>query len=190
MVDDMSHGRSASAEVGGGDGSAPARLSPSNVFHVLQNGRRRATLRHLADRGESVEIGALAEHVAAVEEGCTPENVSADARRRVYVSLHQTHLGTLSERGIARYERGTVTPGPALDQFEPYLFERRRLPWKQFVRIGGLGWVMGTLVTLTTARYLPLSTVAVLSLLVGVGAAAATRVTRLVRTSTEPTGER
>lgn len=180
----MRHSRPASEAVTTEGDSAPGRLPPSDVYHVLRNERRRTVLRHLAEQDDSVEVGDLAEHVAAVEVGCPPGEVPADARRRVYISLHQTHLGTLADYGVLGHERGTVTAGPALAQFEPHLFDERRFPWGQLARFGGLGWVGGSLVTVTTVRYLPPSTVAVLSVLVGVAVALATRLPR--STTTDP----
>lgn len=169
----MGSSRSALAGDGESASAAATELPASTVHHVLRNGRRRATLRHLAARDGPVAVGDLAEHVAATEVGCAPAAVPADARRRVYVALHQTHLGTLADHGVVRHERGTVTAGPALAQFEPFLLEKRRFPWDELARFGGLGWVAGSLATAASLRYLSLPTVATLSVLMGVAAAVA-----------------
>ena len=100
-------------------------LDKDALFHILQNGRRRAVLRYLLahnDR-ETFKIGDIAEAVAAWETDLTIQEVTASQRKRVYVSLYQHHLPKLASHGVIEYDssRGTVDPTPRIDRFEPYL---------------------------------------------------------------------
>lgn len=103
----------------------PTRISKDDVFHLLQSPRRRAVLRYLLEQEDTAafEMRALAEAVAAWEHDTTVRQLHSDERQRVYVSLFQSHLPTLSEHGAIEYDqsRGTIRPGPMLAVFEPYL---------------------------------------------------------------------
>jgi hypothetical protein len=70
------------------------------VLQALANERRRRVIRLLADAGVGTELdkGTLSERIAALETGeCPP---AAQARRRVYTSLHQNHGPTLADAGL------------------------------------------------------------------------------------------
>jgi cobalamin biosynthesis protein CobD/CbiB len=51
----------------------------------------------------------LSEQIAAWENNEAIEEVTADERRRVYVSLHQTHLPRMDEAGVLQYENSRDT---------------------------------------------------------------------------------
>ncbi|WP_372911722.1 hypothetical protein [Salinigranum sp.] len=121
------------------DGSATARphekptgtdaeeFGPDEVFHLLQNQRRRDVLRVLRDVDETVEMSDVAEQVAAWEHDTTVEALTSSQRQRVYISLYQRHLPKLDDAGVIDYEqsRGRVTPRPRADSVGRYLEPRR-----------------------------------------------------------------
>jgi hypothetical protein len=121
------------------DGSATARphekptgtdaeeFGPDEVFHLLQNQRRRDVLRVLRDVDGTVEMSDVAEQVAAWEHDTTVEALTSSQRQRVYISLYQRHLPKLDDAGVIDYEqsRGRVTPRPRADTVGRYLEPRR-----------------------------------------------------------------
>jgi hypothetical protein len=97
-------------------------LARDEIFHLLQNQRRRLVLRYITEH-DAVEMRAVAEHVAAWENDTTVERLTSDARQRVYIALYQSHLPKLDESGVIEYDRnrGTIEPCAPLRQLEPYL---------------------------------------------------------------------
>lgn len=105
--------------------SDPAEIERDDAFHLLSNARRRAVLRYLLESEEAAELGTLAEHVAALENGCETDELSSDDRKRVYISLYQGHMPKLAKHDLVDYDqaRGTVEPNRLIEAFEPYLDE-------------------------------------------------------------------
>ncbi len=93
-----------------GDDSTPTELTQDTVFSVLSNERRRQVLRYLHEDGEGSTIRELSQQLAAWENGVPTEVVTYKQRKRVYTSLHQTHLPALADAGVVDYDRdrGTV----------------------------------------------------------------------------------
>ncbi|UPM42892.1 DUF7344 domain-containing protein [Halocatena salina] len=104
------------------DAVGPA-LGPDRIFEVLKNQRRRRTLQYLIERDNPVTIGALAEHIAALENDTTESALTSRERKRVYVGLYQCHLPKMDDTGVVEFNkaRGTISLGPTFEQFEPYL---------------------------------------------------------------------
>lgn len=102
---------------------SPSELPADDIYHILQTKRRRDVLRYLRDADGPVRLRDLAERVAAWEQETTVEHLSSDERQRVYISLYQSHLPKLDNRGIVEYDkdRGRVEATPLAAQFEPYL---------------------------------------------------------------------
>jgi len=99
-------------------------LEADDVFHLLQNQRRRLALRYLRDAEEdTVRMRDLAEQVAAWEHDTTVALLSSRERQRVYIPLYQNHLPKLAKQGVIDYQqsRGVVTRLDAADQLDPYL---------------------------------------------------------------------
>ncbi|WP_247731179.1 DUF7344 domain-containing protein [Halovivax limisalsi] len=92
------------------------------LYDVLANQRRRFALYYLKRHPEGVTLGELTERVAAWEDGCTPEDVSSEQRKRVYTALQQSHLPSLEEASIVTYDedRRFVEPTEALATIECY----------------------------------------------------------------------
>lgn len=93
-------------------------LSPTRIFSLLADDRRRHTMRYLARTVGAVAIGEVAEEIA-LREG----DLTRDRYERVVTGLFHTHVPLLSEAGLIRYdpEREVVTRLPAADQLSPYL---------------------------------------------------------------------
>ena len=76
----------------------------------------------IADDGAST-VGEMAEHIAAVENDTTVQQISSYERKRVYVGLYQNHLPMMDNVGVLEYDknRGTVQLRACATQLEPYL---------------------------------------------------------------------
>ena len=90
-------------------GDTGGQFSEQTVFHLLRNQRRRYALHYLKREQAPVEMGDLVDQVAAWENGTTPDAVDDDERQRVYVSLFQSHLPRMEERGIVRIDEESRT---------------------------------------------------------------------------------
>ena len=97
-------------------------LPKDDLFHLLQNSRRRAVLRYLRGREGPVRMRDVAEQVAAWENDTTVAALRSDERQRVYVALYQSHLDTLADAGVIEYDksRGVLEPRPLLDRVAAY----------------------------------------------------------------------
>ena len=98
-------------------------LSQAELFDVFSNARRRMAVRYLKTHNGSCDLAPLVEQVAAWENDVDPENVTRAQRRRVYISLYQTHLPMLEEHGIVDWEPDAhaIELLPNEKTFEPYL---------------------------------------------------------------------
>jgi len=116
------------------------QLPLDHVFEILKNERRRTVLHYLSDRGETVSLGELAEHVAAVENGTTVAQVTSNERKCVYVGLYQCHLPKMDDMDIVEFNqnRGRISLGPNAAQLYEYLDELGDVdrPWPLYY--GGL----------------------------------------------------
>ena len=116
------------------------QLPLDHVFEILKNERRRTVLHYLSDRGETVSLGELAEHVAAVENGTTVAQVTSNERKCVYVGLYQCHLPKMDDMDIVEFNqnRGRISLGANAAQLYEYLDELGDVdrPWPLYY--GGL----------------------------------------------------
>jgi len=78
--------------------------SRNEVFDAVKNLRRRYVIYYLQRYGSPVELGELAEQVAAWENDTTVGEVSPSERKSVYSALHQTHLPRLQTAGVVHYD--------------------------------------------------------------------------------------
>lgn len=76
---------------------------PITVFDAARAWRRRRAIEILADNPDGIDLGTLAEEIAAREHG-GEENVNATERKRVYVGLYQHHIEKLEKAGLAVVE--------------------------------------------------------------------------------------
>lgn len=81
----------------------------ATIFKVLRNRRRRYVLHYLKQRQETVPVGRIAEQIAAWENGTAVEAVTPEERKRIYISLLQSHLPTLDEANMVVFEENEST---------------------------------------------------------------------------------
>jgi len=112
------------------------QLSQDEVFEVLKSPRRRYALYYLRREGGETELSDLTEQVAAWENETTLAALTTEQRKRVYISLYQTHLPKLDEADIVDYDRdaGVVRLGDRASDLNLYLGEvsRERFPWDRY----------------------------------------------------------
>lgn len=131
--------------------TSDTELTQDDVFEILSSPRRRYLLYHLRQRQEPVELTTLAEHVAAWENGVDTEDLTTQERKRVYVSLYQTHVPKLDDAGIVEYdsESGMVALTQRAQRIDSYLGEDDAIQW-QLIYVG-LAVVGSVLLFLTLA---------------------------------------
>ena len=115
-------GAAASSEASD-SGEEGSRLPKDELFHLLQNERRRRALQYILDRGDTVDMREIAERLAAIENDVDVAELTSAQRKRVYVSLYQCHLPKLDEAAVIDYDkdRGRIEPTRRITQLEPYL---------------------------------------------------------------------
>ena len=113
-----------------------AELTEDDLFDVLSNRRRRYAVHLLEREGDPIRLGAMAEQIAAWENGIDPHAVSCAQRKRVYTALQQIHLPQMDEAGIVEFDdrSGVVEPTDAMDAMDVYvdLVEGRDVPWSGY----------------------------------------------------------
>ncbi|MBX0323135.1 hypothetical protein EGH21_08855 [Halomicroarcula sp. F13] len=143
-------------------------LDDGAIFDVLRNERRRATLSVLPP-DESVSVSSLAEQVAAIENDTTPESLTERQRKRVYVSLHQSHLPKMDDLGIVAFDReaATVSLGPAGDDVGRYVdgvaTSRAWYRYYAAIALAGLGLLLAQTALLPAASTTPVAVVVLLA---------------------------
>ena len=106
-----------------GDASSDeCTIETDEVFHLLQNSRRRAVVQYFTTHDEPISLSDLADEVAAREYETTVEDVTDDQHQRIYIALYQSHLDKLDGHNVVEYdtENKTVAPGPALHELCGY----------------------------------------------------------------------
>ncbi|WP_435362202.1 DUF7344 domain-containing protein [Haloarchaeobius sp. DFWS5] len=98
-------------------------FTKDDMFHLLQNRRRRDVLRYLQGVDDPVRMRDIAEQVAAWEHDTTVQRLTSKERQRVYIALYQSHLPALDEQGVIDYnqDRGIVERCELADELDPYL---------------------------------------------------------------------
>jgi hypothetical protein len=116
--------RSESTDAGGPPSTNDdANIGLDEIFGVLKNRRRRGVLRYLSENSEQLDLGTLAEQIAARECGKDVSQITSQERTRVYVGLYQCHLPKMADTGAISYNRsrGRIEPGPNFGLFDRYL---------------------------------------------------------------------
>lgn len=130
VIGETDHNTTAGAE------TSKPELNRDDVFDVLSNPRRRYSIHVLRSSEDEVELGEMAEQVAAWENDTSVESVSSDQRKRAYTALQQRHLPRMDEMDVVEFDRraGTIAPADALDEFDIYLevVEGRDVPWSEY----------------------------------------------------------
>jgi len=111
-------------------------LSTDEAYDILSDQRRRYAIHHLKQLDTAVSVQDLAEQVAAWENEKPIEQLNSQERKRVYISLYQSHLSTLDDEGIVEYdeENGMVSLTDAADDLNIYfeVVAGDDIPWSIF----------------------------------------------------------
>lgn len=117
-------------------GTESEAVSNDQLYDLLADTRRRYALHYLKQSAEPVDVGELAEHVAAWENDKPVEELSSQDRKRVYISLYQSHLPTLDENGLVDYDddRGRVELTETMADVDIYMeiVPDESIPWSYF----------------------------------------------------------
>ncbi|MCU4741440.1 DUF7344 domain-containing protein [Natronoglomus mannanivorans] len=118
-------------------------LPKGEIFEVLRNQRRRYVLQYLKQDGRAVELGDLAQQVAAWEYETTLEEVTPAQRKRVYTTLQQTHLPKMDESGILSFDsdRGIIESTTRTQDISIYLeiVPGREFAWRElYLSLGAI----------------------------------------------------
>lgn len=84
--------------------SEPAEIPLDVVFDILSNERRRHVLRYLHTESPSTTLGDLAEYIAAIENDKPESALSSTERKRVYISLYQSHLPKMDTADVIDFD--------------------------------------------------------------------------------------
>lgn len=114
-------------------GSSEEKLSKDTIFDILSNPRRRYALYYLRQESGPIKLTKLAEHVAAWENETDVDSLENQERKRVYVSLYQTHIPKLADAGLVHYDEdaGTVELASRATAIDDHLSEpENSIPWQ------------------------------------------------------------
>lgn len=119
-----------------GGRATPETLTTDEALQLLSNKRRRYALHYLERNGPQVELGDLAETVAAWETGRTLQEIDSTDRKRVYTSLQSHHLPKMADQAIVEYDErsGIIGLTDQADELDIYLevVEGKDVPWSQY----------------------------------------------------------
>ncbi|MEY7848942.1 hypothetical protein AB7C87_07010 [Natrarchaeobius sp. A-rgal3] len=121
------------------------RSNRGKIFDLLSNHRRRYAIHYCKREGEAVELGDLAEHVAAWELDKEIEELTSAERKRVYTSLQQTHLPTLAEAEMVEFDDRTIELTEKAQELEVYLdiVPGDSIPWgTYYLGLAAFGFVV------------------------------------------------
>lgn len=112
------------------------------TFDLLSNHRRRYVL-HYCQHGEKpVTLSELAEQIAAWECEKPVEQLTSAERKRTYTSLQQTHLPTLEEAGIIKWDGDTIELTADARELNVYMdiVPENSIPWSMYyLGLSGIG---------------------------------------------------
>ena len=115
------------------------------IFDLLSNRRRRYAIHYCKRVGEPVQLGELAEQVAAWELDKEIQELSSAERKRVYTALQQTHLPTLERADVIEFENHTIELTDEAAALEVYLdiVPPDSIPWGvYYLGLSILGFVV------------------------------------------------
>ena len=142
-------------------GEQEGPLSRDTIFTMLSNQRRRYVIHFMKRNPGPIRIRDLAQQVAAWENGIEIEELTYKQRKRVYTSLHQTHLPKLNDAGVVEYDRdrGTIALASGAAELDIYLdvVSKNDIPWSDFYL--GLSAVSLALVVAAWVDVVPFSSI-------------------------------
>lgn len=112
-------------------------------------------LYYLRTHDETATVNELAEQIAAWENEIDVDELSSQQRKRVYVSLYQTHLPKLAETNIVDYDvdEGTVRLTDQAGEIDAFLKPKARSGYPQkrhyigIILVAGVAMILGILGT-------------------------------------------
>lgn len=141
-------------------------LSENEIFDVLSSDRRRFVLSYLLENEGTAKLNDLARELGAHEYETSPDELTDTQRRRLYVSLYQTHIPKMENYHIVEHDAdsGVVSAtelarevdqycGPCTDDGLPWtlIYLGLATAWLVLIAafgIGGLGAIDGTILSL------------------------------------------
>jgi hypothetical protein len=87
------------------EGKNPVPVPIEEAIDAINNYRRRMVIVLTDEYGADVTVGQLAEAIAALENDCRMSELDAQQRKRVYISLVQSHLKKLDRHGVVHYDK-------------------------------------------------------------------------------------
>ncbi|MFC4542568.1 hypothetical protein ACFO5R_11625 [Halosolutus amylolyticus] len=134
-------------------------IDRGEVFTLLSNQRRRYAIHYCKREDEPVELGDLAEHVAAWELDKEVDGLTSAERKRVYTSLQQTHLPTLDRADMVEFNDRTIELTENVSDLEIYLdvVPEDSIPWSTYYL--GLAAVATVVMTGLWLEWIPTETV-------------------------------
>jgi len=158
-------------------GTSESRLSQDVVFDILSSPRRRYVLYYLRKSDEPVKLTDLAEQVAAWENETETDKITEQERKRVYVSLYQTHIPRLDEVGVVEYDKdsGEIELASDANHIDEYLGSTEdTVPWQQvYLALAALSTVLLGLTVLDIWLFAAVSGTIAAAVVVGVFVVAA-----------------
>lgn len=79
-------------------------IGTDDAFTAISNSRRRHVICILKRRTGAVDVRDLAVDIAAIENQCRSYEVTSTQRKRIYISLIQTHLDRLDSLEVIDYD--------------------------------------------------------------------------------------
>lgn len=105
-------------------------LTRDTAYEVLSNPRRRAILYLLRTAGCPVDVTSLSATVAGWEQEIPPSDLTSQQRKRVYVSMYQTHIPKLESVGLVAHEGETVRATDRIYEIDSFLTnDDSQFPW-------------------------------------------------------------
>ncbi len=127
--------------------SQTGEVSRDTIYEILSNSRRRYVIHYLQYTQQPVDLGTLAERVAAWDYDTDPQRVSSQQRKTIYTALQQRHLPRMDEAGLLSFDSraGTVAPTEELEKLDIYteVVTEGDFPWSQYYL--GLSGITGAL---------------------------------------------
>lgn len=110
------------------------RPDRGDIFSLLSNHRRRYVIHYCKRADEPVELGDLAEHVAAWEFDKDVQELTSSERKRVYTALQQQHLPILERADMIEFDDRTIELTDEARQLEIYLdvVPEESIPWSLY----------------------------------------------------------
>lgn len=135
----------------------PGPLTQDEVYDLLSNPRRRFIISYLREHDQT-RLQDLASTLAAWENETTVDQLTNQQRKRVYVSLYQTHIPKLEGAGIIDYDQdtGRVAIRDRIEQLDRYIphLDRSGVDWRRiYLAIAVIGGIAYALVALDVSVF-------------------------------------